>query len=175
MPADDYYHLSDADLGAVIAYLKSLPPVDSEQPDSSVGPLARALNLAGQFPLFSAERIDHTGPRPTAPPAGPTAEYGKYLVSVGCAGCHGPGLSGGPVPSFPPDAPPALNLTSGGEMGVWSEADFFNAMRTGVNPAGRELDSEWMPWPAFKQLTDEELRAIWLHLQSVPAREYGNR
>src|SRR6266536_577076 len=100
MPSDDYKHFSDADLGAIIAYVRSLPPV--------------------------------------------TPEYGQYLAdNAGCPSCHGPGLSGGKIPQAPPDTVPAANITSAG-LGAWSEADFLKALRTGMRPDGRVLNT-FMP------------------------------
>jgi hypothetical protein len=32
-----------------------------------------------------------------------------------------------------------------------------------------------MPWPVLGQMTDDELKAVWLYLQSLPAAEYGNQ
>lgn len=175
MPAQEFMHFSDADLGAIIAYVKSVPPVDNVPPASSIGPLGRALYVAGQLELLPAELVDHNAPRPAAPAPGVTPEYGRYLaLTGGCMGCHGPGLSGGPVPGTPPDFKPALNITSGGRLGQWSEADFISAMRTGVTKDGYKLD-EFMPWKAVGQLTDDELKALFAYLKSVPAKEYGNR
>jgi hypothetical protein len=54
----------------------------------------------------------------------------------------------------------------------WSEEDFITALRTGVTPSGHVL-SEAMPWRYVGQMTDEELQAIWLYLQSLPALEQG--
>ncbi|NIW44030.1 MAG: hypothetical protein GWN30_04445, partial [Gammaproteobacteria bacterium] len=64
----------------------------------------------------------------------------------------------------------ALNLTPGGELKGWSEADFINTIRTGVTVDGRTLN-EVMPWRYIGQMTDEELQAIWLYLQSIPPLE----
>ena len=64
------------------------------------------------------------------------------------------------------------NLTSGGEMVAWSEQDFFTTIRSGVTPSGRQLNEE-MPWKFYGQMTDEELKALWLYLQSLPALEQG--
>jgi hypothetical protein len=47
-------------------------------------------------------------------------------------------------------------------------------MRTGKRPDGSELKAP-MPWQQFKNLTDDELHAIWQYLHSVPAKEFGNR
>jgi mono/diheme cytochrome c family protein len=175
MPSHEFNPIGDADLGAMIAYLKQLPPVDSDLPENRVGPLGRALYLAGQVPLLPAERIDHDAPRGATPAPGATAEYGAYLAT-GCTGCHGPGFSGGKIPGTPPDWIPAANLTPHAETGLgrWTERDFVRAMREGKRPDGSDIDP-LMPWKATAQMTDTELQAVWLYLRSVPARERGSR
>lgn len=172
MPSQEYWYFNNRDLTALIAYLKSLPAVDNETPEASIGPLARVLYMTGELPLVSAELIDHTG-RPPAPEPGVTVEYGEY-VAAACTGCHGPGLSGGSIPGTPPDWPPASNITPGGDLADWSEDDFITALRTGVTPSGYEL-SEFMPWQTTAKMTDQELKALWLYLQSLPARPTGQR
>jgi cytochrome c553 len=172
MPSDDYSHFSDADLGTIIAYVRSLPPVDNTLPGNELRPLGRVLVATGQLPLQPADNIDHDAPRPPAPQATVSAEYGKYLSdSAGCPNCHGPGLAGGKVPHAPPDSVPAANITPAG-IGSWSEADFLRAMRTGARPDGRVLNT-FMPWPYYAQMTDDELRSIWRFLQVVPPRVTG--
>src|SRR5438067_560171 len=89
--------------------------------------LARGLVATGKLPLFTAATIDHQTPLKAPPPAGVTAEYGRYLA-VGCRGCHGKGLSGGPVPGAPPSFVPARDITPAG-IGDWEEQDFFRVMR----------------------------------------------
>ena len=173
MPAQEFYFLSDADLGALIAYLKTVPAVDNEIPNHTLRPMGRALFLAGQLDLLPAEIVDHNAPRPDAPLAAVTVEYGEYLA-VGCIGCHGPGYSGGPIPGGPPDWLPAANLTPGGELPNWSEADFIAAFRNGIKPDGQPFD-ENMPYQAVGQMTDDELKAVYLFLGSLPAKETGNR
>ncbi|MGZ9235832.1 MAG: c-type cytochrome, partial [Anaerolineales bacterium] len=53
-------------------------------------------------------------------------------------------------------------------LGFWEEEDFVNAMRTGLTPGGHQLDPEFMPWPSYSKFYDEELKAMWLYLQSLP-------
>lgn len=175
MPSYEYFPLDDDDLGSLIAYLKSLEPIDRELPGSRVGPLGRALFLAGELPLLSAEMIDHAATVPKAPSVGPTAEYGAYLAT-GCVGCHGMGYSGGKIPGTPPDWPAAANITPH-ETGIgnWTYEQYEILMRTGVRPDGREVDPQFMPWPVTNHMTDDELQAIWAYLQSLPPKEAGNR
>jgi mono/diheme cytochrome c family protein len=176
MPSQQHHVMSDEDLGALLAYIQSLPPVDKQLPELKIGPFPRLMYVLGQMDfLVPAELIDHNAPRPPAPARGATAEYGQYLAGL-CSLCHGPGFSGGPIPGTPPSDPPALNLTPAGELRGWSFEDFRTAMRTGVTPSGRQLRDEYMPYKSlFSDMTDEELEAIWLFLQSLPPREYGNR
>jgi mono/diheme cytochrome c family protein len=173
MPADDYTHFSDADLGAIIAYVRSRPAVDNQLPANELRVLGRILFATNQLPLQTADSIDHAAPRPPAPQPGPTVEYGNYLAqSAGCPTCHGPGLSGGKIQQGSPTAPLAANITPAG-IGDWSEADFVKVIRTGTRPDGRVLNT-YMPWPFYAQMTDEELRAIWRFLQAVPPRTTGS-
>jgi mono/diheme cytochrome c family protein len=175
MPSDDYAHLNDSDLSAIIAYVRSLPPVDSaELPETEIRPLGRILLAAGQLDIMIAERIDFDMTRSPVN-AAVSLEYGSYLSNIsGCTGCHGPGLSGGMIPGAPPDWPQAANLTPGGPVGSWTEADFIQTIRTGVNPSGHQLVDE-MPWRSYRNMSANELKALWLFIQSVPVKEAGNR
>lgn len=176
MPSNEFYQISDDDLGEMIAYLKSLPPVeDTVDRSKSVGLLMRALFLAGQVPLLPVDRIDLDAPHPEAPEPSVTVEYGQYFGAM-CVGCHGPNLSGGAIPGLPPDPPFPANLTpdEATGLGTWTEADFMRALREGKRPDGSEIALK-MPWMNFRHMTDEEVSALWLYLQSVPARPEGNR
>ncbi len=169
MPSKDYYYLSDDDLAAIIAYVKAVPPVDKQIGGYAFTPMARILAALGAFGDFlAAEVIDHGASRPSAPTAGASATYGAYLVKTGgCQSCHGQELSGGKDPN--PAAPPAPNITPAA-LGGWSETEFVTVMRTGVMPGGRQL-SEFMPWKYTGRMSDDELKALWLYLKSVPAKE----
>lgn len=155
MPSDAFQSLSDAELAATIAYLRTLTPVDRALPPSWVGPLGRVLHVLG-FPLLPAERIDHRNAG-KAPQAGVTLEYGRHLATVsGCHGCHGPTLSGGNGPG--------PNLVAA--VATWSEADFRRALRQGTRPDGSKL-ADQMPWKSYAGMTDEELAALWLYVSSL--------
>lgn len=171
MHSDVYAHMSEEDLGAVIAYVKSVPPVDHEVPERRLFPLGRILVALGAFdmedvPFIPAEVIDHTAPFAVAPEAGATAEYGAYLMSITlCKTCHGPNLTGGPP--LDPSMPPGPAIAGYGADGGWSEEQFATTMRTGVNPFGKELNPEFMPWNFFANMTDDELSAVWQYIVSL--------
>jgi mono/diheme cytochrome c family protein len=173
MPSRVFYYLNDDDLGALVAYLKSLPPIDNEQPKTDLGPIGRVMLALGQLPpeiVPNVTVIDHYATRPATPGPGVTVEYGEYLAHI-CALCHGPNLNGQTVREGG-NAYVALNLTRGGEAGFWSEEQFITTMRTGVTPGGHQL-IDFMPWKYFGQMTDDELKAVWMYLQSLPALPQG--
>ncbi len=161
MPAEAFTRLSDEDLGAIVGYLKTLPPVDREWPAPKVGPLARVLYLKGDFPLLPVRLVDHAAIR--QPPArGVTVSYGEYLATIGgCQGCHGAGLDGTGAPGAP-------DITRG-RLASWTEPDFFRALRRGRRPDGTPIDPTKMPWPRSGLMTDDEVRAVWMYIRSLPA------
>jgi mono/diheme cytochrome c family protein len=164
MPSQNYYYMNDKDLGQLIAYLKTLPPVDREMGPQAMSFGGKALLAAGAFggSILPAEVIDHAGPRPAsaAPEAG--AQYGAYLARLeGCHDCHGEGLVGGNSPE--PGSPFAPNLTKSGPVGHWSRQMFLTTVRT--------RESIFMPWDSLDALSDQQLEAIYLYLQSLPAKE----
>ncbi|KAA3662412.1 MAG: cytochrome C [Calditrichaeota bacterium] len=175
MPSHEYTHYNDIDIGRLVAYMQAMEPIDNELPQTSVGPIFRMLVVTGAAPILPVEIIDHNAEKPEIIPPAPTKEYGKYL-SVGCIGCHGDDLSGGPVPGLPPDYPPGANLTPHQSTGIgsWTKDDFFKAMREGKRPDGSEINP-FMPWPAMSKMTDTELEALWVYLLTVPEKEFGNR
>jgi mono/diheme cytochrome c family protein len=173
MPSQEFSHFSDEDLGALIAYMKTVAPMDRARVPISLGPIGRVLVVTGKFPI-AAEVIDHANLKPVTVTAARSVEYGRYLA-VGCIGCHGPNYSGGRITGGPPDWPAAANLTTHEKAAVagWSETDFIKTLRTGHRPDGTEI-SPVMP-RAFGQMNDTELGALWLFLKSLPAAATGSR
>ena len=161
MPSADYMFTAD-DLGAIVAYVKSLPPVDRTLPAMSVGPMPRALGLFVNFPLAAASTIDHSQSRLAArPDPADAVAIGSYLASsAGCHGCHGAQLTGGGGPP-----PGGSNITPVG-IGGWSERDFVVALRTHRRPNGSAID-EAMP-RAYGEMSDDDLARIYVYVRSVP-------
>jgi mono/diheme cytochrome c family protein len=171
MPAQEFWNFNDQDLGDIIAYLKSLPPVDKEHPDPNINVLGKIMFGAGLFgpAVVPADVIAHDQ-RPPVVAIGVTSQYGEYLVSVSaCHDCHGAQLAGGK--SNKPGAMNAPNLTPGGDLKLWTDANFIATIRTGKNPKGHALKPEEMPWKFFVNYSDDELKAIFMYLQSQPALE----
>jgi len=162
--------LSDTDLASIIAYIKTVPPVDHKTNGKNFKPLAKILLAAGKLGKLPVESVSHNT-QVTAPERGVSVEYGDYLVNTNdCHVCHGPNLNGGPFPD-PTRIKISPNLTPGGELDFWTEEQFINTIRTGVTPSGHELDPSFMPWNDFRLFSDDELKAVWLYLQSVPKLE----
>lgn len=163
MPVDHYYYLNDEDLGDLIAYLKQLPPVDSEPGRTDMHFVSRVLIGAGLFgELMRAAQIDHAAPRPSVPP-----QQGAYLVQIGgCTFCHGVDLASGQGPE--PGAPPGPNLRQRGVLDAYTPEQFFTVMRTGVTPYGKTINPLFMPYQGYANMTDEDLIIIWEYLRSLP-------
>ncbi len=153
-------HLSDEDLQAVIAYLRSQPATANETPLPPDQPNALALILLG------AGLIPEGEPPITEviamPAKGPTAEFGKYILSYqDCVLCHGANLTGGTPGQLAPVGP-GLSVAKS-----WTKEQFITTLRTGVDPNGHALNSQ-MPWQNIGRMDDDELAAVYAYLTSLP-------
>lgn len=177
-PFMPFQNMSDEDLTAVISFLRSQEPVKNQMQASTAGPVTKAL-LA--FGMFKPEGPKGTPPKSVAQEA--TAEYGKYVaVSLSnCMSCHtsfdemsgqfnGPEFAGGFY--FKPDAfskgysfiSPNLTPHEGtGIMTFWSEDEFVERFKRGRVHAGSP-----MPWGAFKNIDETDLRAVYKFLRTLP-------
>ena len=145
--------------------------------DRDLGPtrLGLIFTFVGAFDAtaFAATGIDHQRAHAAEPPrAAVSAEYGEHLVQI-CRGCHTPNLSGGK--SADPNMGEVANLTPH-ETGLksWTEADFIRALREGKRKDGTAI-KDVMPWRAFGQMQDDEIKAIFAYLQTVPALPKGTK
>ena len=154
--------LSDADALAIIAYLRTLPPIAS-----SPGP------LEVKFPASMFIRLE---PKPVQTPAGPPpadqVARGNWIVSVAfCSGCHdgqddhhqpieGKRLAGGAGFEIPQGKVYAANISSDKETGIgaYSDEDILRVLNEGVNKSGRKVFE--MPWNFYKGMTDEDKKAV---------------
>jgi mono/diheme cytochrome c family protein len=153
-------HLSDEDIHAVIAYLRSQPAVanDTPLPPDQFNPLALMLVGGGMIPEPEPPITEAIA----MPPKGPTVEFGKYILSYqDCVLCHGADLSGGDPGQLGPFGP-SLSPVKG-----WTQEQFVSTLRTGVDPGGHALDDQ-MPWKNVGRMDDDELAAVYAYIISLP-------
>jgi cytochrome c553 len=159
MPSEIFHNLSDDDVQAIVAYLRAQPAVEPDTPAKQFNVLGAIMAAA----LLPDEVFTHQPPitEPmTAPPAGQTPEYGRYLTTVaGCTSCHGAQLEGGQ--SGEEGSPPGPSLVAFAKQ--HTDADFVKTIRTGVTPEGRTL-SENMPWRIYQKFSDDDLRALYAYI-----------
>ena len=155
-PATDLHVMSDADAGALVAYLRIQPPVRSETPPKRLGLLGTLLVGAGQYPVDVQSPVVDVIP---APSSGRAPEHGRYLVTIsGCGDCHGTTLRGGPL-GFPPDL---IAIAA-----AWTSDEFVHTLRTSRNPLGGMVGPR-MPWQDLaRAYSDEELAAIYAYVWSL--------
>ena len=169
MPYENFRHLSDEDLASVIVYLRSIPPVHRAVPKTELIFPVKYLIRSVPEPL--------TQPVP-APDFSAAVKRGEYLVTVGgCRDCHtvqkngqrvaALDLAGGFLLRGPWGEAASANVTpdpSG--IPYYDEALFLDVMHTGYAKA-RKL-SQIMPWWIVRNLTDEDLKAMFAYLRTVP-------
>lgn len=175
------YSLSDADLAAVLGFLRSSDSLFA--PDSRPAPKS-ALSLAGATVLFLTGATQApTRPRHiVAPPRAGSVEYGRYLAEgvYQCGDCHTPGFDDDKVHG--PDAyiggaetknaagelvySPNLTKDETAGIGRWSRDELARAIRDGIRPDGRALG---YPMPRFRGADDVEVDALFAYLRSFPA------
>lgn len=175
MPSEDYNRLTDDDLGSLISYVRQLPAVDGMAAKIALPLPVKALYGFGAI-QDAAEKIDHTLPPSQPVPVAVSVQHGAYVANA-CIGCHGEKLSGGMIPGGPPDWPAAANLTPGKDSAMkrYETADAFVAMlRTRKRPDGTAI-SPVMPFESLARMTETDMRALHTYLQTVPARDFGNR
>jgi mono/diheme cytochrome c family protein len=178
MPYTDFRHLSDEDLAAVIVYIRSLPPIRNELPATVVPFPINRLVLGEPEPL-------------SGPVAEPTfadeAARGDYLATLAhCRECHTRRLptgefdhslelaGGAQFTTLAGTKVFSLNITQD-PTGIpyYDEEMFLSTIRNGQIGA-RKLDP-LMPWVSYRNLQDDDLKAIFAFLKTVkPVRHAVN-
>lgn len=160
MPSEMFQHLSDADLGMLIAWLRTQSPSEVELPPSRYGPVARLmlLNIKRRYGgLLSAGFIDHKAARVTDSGDDPLIR-GRYLALSVCTECHGTDLRG-----VAEDGTPDLAIAM-----AYSSEDFHKLMRTGVPLGGRKLGlMAEVALGRFAHFTDEEVDSVYGYLKTL--------
>jgi cytochrome c553 len=154
MPAEAFAALSDADLGRIHEYLKSLPDGDGPEGGVEIGPLGRIGIATGKLKTI-AQLIEETTPLPAS--ENEQAALGRYLAQTTCASCHGTNLRGTSNPDF---TSPDLRVVA-----AYSPEAFARLLRTGTALGGRELGvMSRYARGNLSHLTDAEIAALYSYL-----------
>jgi mono/diheme cytochrome c family protein len=165
MPSDGFYHLDDQTVADVIAYIRSVPEVKRDLPETTNGPLTRLGLLIGKFDLVT-NSIDRHAPRMGDAPRPTAAQQGRYLATVVCAECHGVDQHGKPDEGLPD-----LAIAK-----IYTPAEFTDLMRGRWAKGHRDAPMVHVARARFTDFTDEEIAQIkaWLDVRPVVASVSSN-
>lgn len=175
MPYAAYGKMDSEDIYAVIAYIRSLPPIANEVPQGR--------------PSFPMNFIMHTIPQVASPTRRPEktdlVNYGAYLVNAAaCIDCHTPmekgklvmekAFAGGREFAMPAGVVRSANITPDVETGIgrWDEETFIRRFQAYAQVAdlpkvtGNEMNTI-MPWNMYGQLDRADLKAMYVYLTSL--------
>lgn len=172
MPSEDYNRFTDADLAALVAYVRALPPAEGGPAIVQLPLPARVLYGFGAI-HDAAGKIDHSQPPAQPVPEGVNVAHGAYVANM-CLGCHGPQLAGGRIPGGPPDWPAAPNLTPGEGTVMVRYADaesMLRLFRSGKRHDGSEV--KVMPFGSLKEMSETDVRALHLYLKGLQPKPQG--
>lgn len=164
------------DLYSIIAYIRTLKPLDNKVPQTTLN--------------FPVNLINKTMPGPAdfqqLPSKSDTLKYGGYLVNAaGCMDCHskvdkgaiikGTEFGGGMEFRQPAGVIRSTNITMHPKYGIgkWTKADFVNRFKVYADSAyrpakvGRDELNSPMPWTMFAGMTTDDLGAIYTYLKSI--------
>jgi mono/diheme cytochrome c family protein len=173
MPSESFQHMSDQELSDIVTYLRSVPAVDNEVAPVSIGPVGKLLIATGKIRPAYYRIAVHDQPHSSLPPAEePSVDFGRHLAAT-CIGCHREDLAGGPIAGGDPNWVSAANLTPHPDgLGDWTAAQFAAAMRRGIRPDGTRLLTPMAELVAYTAgMSDVEIEALWVYLQSLPPRQ----
>jgi mono/diheme cytochrome c family protein len=191
MPYRNYREMTERDLHAVIAYLRSLPSRVSQVP---------AHEPKGAFRLILRLIPESAPPFPAAPDPKDRVAYGRYLTTIAsCGDCHTPTNRGQPLHGMylaggfefpllnvedgslarlPKGKLRSANITPDRDTGIgnWSRDQFVQRFRdfrgeAGLSRAVKVKNGQYqsaMPWFFYAGMTDEDLGAIYDYLRTVP-------
>jgi mono/diheme cytochrome c family protein len=169
MPVPTYNNMSDDDVKAIVAYLRTVKPIHNEVPESKWNIPQQAMPPATGAP---------------APDKSDKVAYGRYIVTAlaHCFECHtGPDEHGAPdfankmgaggflITLAPGMTVMTANITPDPETGIgkWSDEDIKKAMTAGIRPDGVHL-SPPMPFPFFDNMTEDDLDAVVAFIRTIP-------
>jgi mono/diheme cytochrome c family protein len=174
MPYLAYGRMAREDAEAIVAYLRTLAPIQNEVPARKLG-----------FPLnILVETMPQDAEPQPIPPASDTVAYGRYLTNAAaCAECHTPQEKGKPVPGMelaggfefpmPEGTNRSVNITPDDETGIggWSREFFIQRFKQYEGKTRLPLDetrfNSVMPWVMYAGMTEQDLGAIYDFLRTL--------
>ncbi|HEX6644335.1 MAG TPA: c-type cytochrome [Gemmatimonadales bacterium] len=156
MPSQTYFHLTDADLGKILAFVRSVPETDGPDSELEARLLGRVGILVKQY--HPSAVLADSAARLAA--ADPDTGLGHYLAKSVCTECHGLDLGGeGGMQT------PALSIAS-----AYSPEAFTRLMREGIALDGTEKGlMTAVAKGRFSWMTDAEIMALWEYLSGRSA------
>ncbi len=185
MPYPKYHKMDHEDLYSIIAYIRTLKPIENEVSESSIN--------------FPVNLIIKTVPQPyntvVKPDISDIIKYGEYMTTIAaCEDCHTPSKEGEPIDGMyyaggmefelPMGTVRAVNITPDKETGIgsWTEEIFVNRFKSfdpdsvGFIPVNDGEFNTPMPWALYAGMTEDDLKAIYAYLMSVqPVKHAVNR
>ena len=179
MPYHNFGKLDREDIYSIIAYIRTLDPIKNDPPPSS-----------SDFPMnFIVNTIPQEAKFTPMPSKSDLVEYGKYMfTAASCNDCHTPAEKGQPVEGkflaggfefkFPGGSVVrSANITPDPVTGIgnWTEEQFLARFKLyadssfvpqSVNPGDFQTV---MPWLFYCHMTDDDIKAIFAYLKTVPA------
>ncbi len=177
MPYLNYGKMAREDIEAIVAYIRTLPPIEFTVPERQLGfPLPLVVRTMPQPPT----------PRPI-PPKSDTVAYGEYMTTAAvCVDCHTPQGDQGPVPGmefaggmeFPLRNGKRIrtpNITPDADTGIgtWTEQQFVEKFKAFDGAPHRTMsdaeqgENTYMPWYLYAQMDAEDLAAIYAYLRTL--------
>jgi mono/diheme cytochrome c family protein len=172
MPYAIFNRMSEQDLNDIVAYLRTLPPINNVVERQQI------------LPVEALPAIPRVDPPATAPDPSDTAARGEYLMTalLTCGDCHTPldpntlspvadmKLAGGQPFEGPWGIVYGGNITPHEETGIgtWTDEEIERVMRLGIRPDGRQVIL--MPWQVYRNLSDDDMKAVINYLRNdLPA------
>ncbi len=177
MPYLGLNHLTQNDLYSIVAYIRSLQPLENKVPETELDfPLNLIVKTIPPKTYTPSPEPDRNDP----------VSYGKYLVTIAdCAGCHTPSEKGEPKPGmdfaggqefiFPQGTLRPANITPDNETGIgkWTKEDFILRFKSFDSDSARNMMVDpngfntIMPWTLMAGMTEEDLGDIYSYLRTV--------
>lgn len=169
MPSQTFVTMTDAEMGAILADLRSRRPGGTTTPSEGVGFMARVAIVSGLLipiwrPLSDEIRKETQQPAPflvararanPAKDAGPDFAKGRHLAMTICGECHGSDLTGDAV-----EGGPSLDIVRS-----YQPEDFRKLLRSGKPPGDRDLGiMSKTAREDLRVLTDDEFAALYAYL-----------